>query len=164
MFSWVAPAAASNMDAEDDGMQEGSGWSQQCSCGKRFGKPNSYSNHIRGCQAYKNKIQNRLQTAQARWREKPRPRQPQVGDDIDLDVDSPAPARPLRREEAPPTEELREPPVRLTPPLSPCVKGRIERAICSRKHPQDLVYEDTALSKNTSTFTPLRPSLSKSLP
>ncbi|TEB25371.1 hypothetical protein FA13DRAFT_1756603 [Coprinellus micaceus] len=92
------------MDVVDDDMGLGEpAWSQKCVCGKRFAKPNSYTNHIRGCLPYKNKMQNSLNTAQARWREKPKLRPPVADDDLDLDVDGPV--LPPRHVEPPPQEQ-----------------------------------------------------------
>ena len=102
------------MDVADDDMDlRGPGWSQKCVCGKRFMKPSSYTNHIRGCLPYKNNAQNSLNMAQARWREKSRPRP--VVDGFDLDVDGPV--LPLRHVEPLPQEQIAEAAVRLASTL-----------------------------------------------
>ena len=49
---------------------EGIAWARKCTCGRRFYQPNSYTNHINGCTAYKNNVGSSLKSARERYREK----------------------------------------------------------------------------------------------
>ena len=57
------------MDYES-AFNEGASWVRKCTCGRRFYQPNSYTNHINGCMAYKGSVGSSLESARARYKEK----------------------------------------------------------------------------------------------
>ena len=77
-------------------------WNQRCRCGKRFYQQNSYSNHIKGCKAYKQEVGSSLETAKARWAKSEKGKKGKLAlsswfpalDDLDVDHGIPSPGSP----------------------------------------------------------------------